>query len=228
MDKPGFSLCLIAEGNESAFLEVILPQYQAALEKVNGELILAGAAHAVKLPQDVTVIDAQEGVAARRRGKLRNLAIGRSRGNLILTGDCTALLGPLDWTERLLEWAEPIGEGVPYLFGFRVVSPQGERLWDWVTVDRAHRITLIDYGEQSSGLAVGGGYFGMSRAAWESSGGFNDQGIGPGEEIDFSQRSVKERKIPLIFSDALYAVRLLEPSPIASLAASPLKKEQAS
>jgi hypothetical protein len=191
----------------------MLPQFSSALEKVGGELIIAGDLRGTELPKGVEALEAWEKAGAGRRGWLRNLALSRSRGKIILTGDTGAALGPEDWPRRVLEWAKMIGEEVPYLFGFELKSPSGSRLWDWVSVDKDGKVRLIDYGEQVSGLAVGAGYLGLSRAAWERSGGFAEDRVGVGEEIELSRRCTTEVKIPLVFCDALHGIRLEEPKP---------------
>jgi len=112
----------------------------------------------------------------------------------------------------VLEWGEIIDEPVPYIFGFRISSPRGGRLADWVKVDAEDCLNLQDYGEQCLNLALAGGVLGMSRAAWEISGGFNQDLRGPGEEIDFTLSLSRKKKVPIVFCDAIHAVRIGDPS----------------
>jgi hypothetical protein len=114
----------------------------------------------------------------------------------------------MDWPERLLAWIKPISVEIPLLFGFKVVSPHGDRVWDWIRVSPKNEISLVDPGEQAQGLSVGAGHIGMTRVAWSLSGGFNEDAVGDGEETEFVLRAAQCRKIPLLFCDALTAVRI--------------------
>jgi hypothetical protein len=205
------SLCLITEGIDAGLLSMVLEGLHRTLMAARGEVILVGDLNGIDVPDGVKTLDVGSEARSRRRGWLRNVALSQARGKLLLSGDSTPILGPQDWPDRLLEWSCPIEGRVPYLFGFRVTSHEGRRLWDWVQVDSKGRFTLVDYGEQAGNLAVAAGYIGMSRAAWELSGGFRELGGGPGEEVEFSLRVSREGKIPLVFSDALHAVRVTVP-----------------
>lgn len=214
MNAQTISLCLLVERGTTGYLNVALGDFYEKLRSAGGELIVAGDLTGVSAPSEVKLISAPEEAEARRRGCLRNLSIAQARGKLIISGDSTALLGPSDWPKRLLEWGRSIDERVPYAFGFQVASMAGEREWDWVRVDSKNHITLVDYGEQVGGLSVGAGYIGMSRPAWELSGGFRQESTGPGEEIEFALRVSRERRVPLVFCDAIDAVRVFEPRPV--------------
>ncbi len=202
------SFCFITEGQEPALLNVLVPMYKNALEKVGGDLVLAGDLRGLKQPEGAVCLHLPEEAHSHRLGKLRNAAISRSRGKLILTGNTCVMFDPENWADLLVDWVESINECVPCLFGLRVLSSSGERLWDWVKVESGNRVTLEDYGEQSSNLAIGGGCLGMSRAAWEVSGGFNEDFKGPGEDIEFSHRQSKNKRTAIVFCDAFQVVSL--------------------
>jgi hypothetical protein len=205
--KTKLSLCLVTCGEDSALWSVLLPRYQSALEEVGGDLVLAGDLRGVNPAVGATCIHLPEEARAGRIGKLRNAAISRSRGDLILTGNGCGMFDPEKWASQLLDWASPIDASVRYIFGFGVLSSSGERLWDWVNVDAGNRVTLQEYGEQASSIALGGGYLGMSRAAWDSSGGFSEDFQGPGEEVEFSHRQSKGRRAAIVFCDAFRVLR---------------------
>lgn len=220
MNEPTVSLCLLAEGNLSGLLGCAIGYVHERLTEVGGEIVVAGELTGISLAKEVRVVSAPKEASAGQRGRLRNLSIAQARGRIIVSGDATALLGPPDWPRKLIEWSRPIDARVPFLFGFTVHSPQGDRLWDWIRVSSENRITLVDYGEQVGGLSVGAGYIGMSRAAWELSGEFREETTGPGEEIEFTLRASREHKIPLVYCDALKAVRILEPRAVETVRAS--------
>jgi ADP-heptose:LPS heptosyltransferase len=194
-------------------LQRLLSRAAGALSRVGGECIVAGDLRGVRLSAGIVAVQAVDEARARRRGRLRNLAIEQASAKLILTGDCAVELSPDAWPSAVLEWAEPIGPDVPYLFGLRILSARGCRACDWMSIDRSGHLVHLEYGEPAEELVVGAGYVGMSRAAWEISGGFDDGWVGTGEEIEFSRRQLKRTRTPLIFCDALSGIRLWEIPP---------------
>ena len=209
---PSFSLCLISEGYETGFLRLILPQILEIVKRHSGELIIAGSFSDIAIPEGLVNVAGAEEAKARKRGKLRNLSISNSKARTIISTDLSVLLGPENWPKNLLEWVQPIASNVSYLFGFEVVSAQGNRSWDWISVDSLNKVTLAEYGEQFPDLALGAGCFGMSRSAWEISAGFNENLVGLGEDIEFSQRCLKKFRIPIVFCDAFYGIKIIEKS----------------
>lgn len=205
------SVCLVAEGHSSGLLQALLPQYMEELNLVKGECIVVGDFEGIELPPGVIAVGAADVAHSRMRGKLRNIAHARAHGRIVVSGDGTSLLSPPGWAGRLVEWAKPIAEHVPYVFGFAIVGANSTRYCDWGRIDGKNHVSLLEYGEQSPDLVLGAGYLGMSRPAWEVSGGFNDRGIGPGEEIEFTHRTLKDLGMGTIFCDVLYGVRVCEP-----------------
>src|ERR1041384_7094545 len=205
--KTKISLCLICDYPRGEHLQEIISTTLPSFLKGGGECIICGNLDGLTFPKTTVVLPSANEAEARERGKLRNLAIARSTGELIITGDATAIIQPPNWMECLLAWTERIPEGVPYIFGFPIVTPEQIRCWDWIRVNQNCQVRLEDYEEHYPDLALGAGYIGMSRPAWNASGGFFDLGIGPGEDIEFSQRCMRKIGIPILFCDAISAVR---------------------
>jgi hypothetical protein len=207
-ETPPLSICVFIAKEEKSLSTIIIDDYYHKLKVIGGELILCGSLDNIKSPEGVLLIQSELGRPPMQKAGIKNLAVSHSRGRTIIISDGAALIGPANWPKNLIEWAEMINESVAYIFGLKVISPNGDRLSDWISLEVENHSALYDYGEHCQNLAIGGGLIGMSRPAWEISGGFRENSMGLEENIEFTIRASKEKKIPIVFCDALYAVRV--------------------
>ena len=116
------SLCLITMGQHSHLLNVVLQSVSPQVQAAKGEVIVVGDVTGLEEHAGITQIAFPREAGGLNRSKLRNFAASYAKGEILLFGDDTSIMAPVNWPQRLLEWCRPIAADIAYIFGLRVVT----------------------------------------------------------------------------------------------------------
>lgn len=183
------SFCIITDGREPAKLEAQITSIHA-LGVPLYEIVVAGNPN---FGLEVDCIVPMPATAKQGRlGALRNGAVSRAKGDIIVVTDDDMRFHP-GWYEGLTAYTAEWD-----VMSCRILNPDGTRYWDW----KAHsngKNWLLEYNEESEYQSLTGGLTILRSYVWEQCKWDDELGFNQAEDVDFTNR-VKAAGFRIVFN----------------------------
>jgi len=193
--KAGISFCIITGGKRPDRMETLI-QSIVRMELPNYEVLVCGIFHK---DSRIRYFEKREWAVSAKVCKMRNFNAKNSKFDTIIILDDDVEFSP-DWWEKIKDEKEFD------LLGCRGVDSNGNRWWDWQSIERNSPLAkpkLMAYNEESPDAYISGYFMMMKHSVWEDVKFDENRKNYQQDDIDFCHRLTAKGYLLKIFPDAL-------------------------